>query len=91
MVEQFIRTLHARDLSHATINKYVSAIAKLDAGLRVLHWRADESPPLVSMDLYSRHADARPEPFSPTEAKQVIDYLKVKCPDHRLASAAEAV
>ena len=29
MVEQFIRSLHDRDLSHATINKYVAAIAKL--------------------------------------------------------------
>ena len=36
MVERFIRNLHERDLSHATINKYVAAIAKLDAGLRAV-------------------------------------------------------
>jgi hypothetical protein len=71
MVEQFVRSFHARDLSHATVNKYVAAIAKLDAGLRAVGWRDRDALPLVSAELYSRHADARPAPFTSDEARQV--------------------
>jgi integrase len=90
MVDGFIRSLHDRDLSHATINKYVAAIAKLDAGLRALGWRAKAAPPLVSAELYGRHADARPAPFSAAEAERIIEHLRRTCPDRRLALAAEA-
>jgi hypothetical protein len=85
MVKQFIGTLHNRDLSHATINKYVAAIAKLDASLRAAGWRAKDAPELVPVDLYGRHADARPAPYSPTDAKQIIEHLRQTCPDRRLA------
>jgi len=90
MVEQFVRSLHDRDLSHATINKYVAAIAKLDAGLQAVGWRPKDAPELVPVDLYSRHADARPAPYSADQAKQIIAYLRQACPDRRLALAAEA-
>jgi integrase len=90
MVEQFVRSLHDRDLSHATINKYVAAIVKLDAGLRAVGWRSKDAPELVPVELYSRHADARPAPYSPTDAKQIIEHLRRICPDRRLALAAEA-
>ena len=90
MVERFVRSLHDRDLSHATINKYVAAIVKLDAGLRAAGWRAKDAPALVPVDLYSRHADARPAPYSADEARQIIDHLRQICPDRRLAVAAEA-
>jgi integrase len=90
MVDGFIRSLHNRDLSHATVNKYVAAIAKLDTGLRALGWRPKDAPELVPVDLYSRHADVRPEPYSPDEARPVIEHLRQNCPDYRLALAAEA-
>jgi integrase len=90
MVEQFVRGLHERDLSHATINKYVAAIAKLDAGLRAVGWRPMDAPELVPVGLYGRHADARPAPYSPNEAKQIIKCLRQTCADRRLAVAAEA-
>jgi len=90
MVEQFARSLHARDLSHATVNKYVAAIAKLDAGLRAVGWRDRDAPPLVSAELYSRHADARPAPFASDEARRVVEYLRKHCPDPRLALATQA-
>jgi integrase len=90
MVEQFIRSLHDRDLSHATINKYVAAIAKLDAGLRASGWRPKDAPELVPVELYGRHADARPAPYSADDAKQIIEHLRQTCPDRRLALAAEA-
>jgi len=90
MVDQFVRSLHDRDLSHATINKYVAAIAKLDAGLRAVGWRPKDAPELVPVDLYSRHADARPAPYSADQAKQIIEHLQQACPDRRLALAAEA-
>jgi integrase len=89
-VEQFIRSLHNRDLSHATINKYVAAITKLDAGLRAVGWRSGDAPELVPVDLYSRHADARPAPYSVDQARQIIEHLRRNCPDTRLALAAEA-
>ena len=73
MVEQFVRSLHDRDLSHATINKYVAAIVKLDAGLRAVDWRPKDAPELVPVDLYGRHADARPAPYSADQARQIID------------------
>ncbi|MCC7362650.1 MAG: hypothetical protein IT317_24430 [Anaerolineales bacterium] len=90
MVEQFVRSLHDRDLSHATINKYVAAIAKLDVGLRAVGWRPKDALELVPVDLYSRHADARPAPYSAEEAQQIIAHLRRACPDSRLALAAEA-
>jgi integrase len=90
MVERFIRNLHERDMSHATINKYVAAITKLDAGLRAVGWRSGDAPELVPVDLYSRHADARPAPYSAEQARQIIDHLRRICPDRRLALAAEA-
>lgn len=90
MVEQFVRSLHDRDLSHATINKYVAAIAKLDAGLRAVGWRPKDAPVLVPVELYGRHADARPAPYSAEDAKQIIAHLRRACPDGRLALAAEA-
>lgn len=90
MVDRFVRSLHDRDLSHATINKYVAAMAKLDAGLRAVGWRAKAAPPLVSAELYGRHADARPAPFSAAEAERIIEHLRRTCPDRRLALAAEA-
>jgi integrase len=90
MVERFVRSLHDRDLSHATINKYVAAIAKLDAGLRAVGWRPKDAPELVPVDLYSRHADARPAPYSADQAQQIIAHLRQTCPDRRLALAAEA-
>jgi hypothetical protein len=85
MVEQFIRSLHDRDLSHGTINKYGAAIAKLDAGLRAVGWRSQDAPELVPVDLYSRHADARPAPYAADEAGQIIEHLRQTCPDRRLA------
>jgi len=90
MVNRFVRSLHDRDLSHATINKYVAAIAKLDAGLRAVGWRPKDAPELVPADLYSRHADARPAPYSADQATQIITHLRQACPDRRLALAAEA-
>jgi integrase len=90
IVEQFVRSLHDRDLSHATINKYVAAIAKLDAGLRAAGWRPKDAPVLVPVELYGRHADARPAPYSAEDAKQIIAHLRQVCPDRRLALAAEA-
>jgi integrase len=90
MVEQFVRSLHDRDLSHATINKYVAAVVKLDAGLRAVGWRPKDAPELVPVELYSRHADARPAPYTADEAKQIIEHLRQTCPDRRLAIAAEA-
>jgi integrase len=90
MVERFIRSLHNRDLSHSTVNKYVAAITKLDAGLRAVGWRPKDAPELVPVDLYSRHADARPAPYSADQARQIIEHLRLTCPDRRLALAAEA-
>lgn len=90
MVDRFVRSLHDRDLSHATINKYVAAIAKLDAGLRAVGWRPKDAPELVPVGLYSRHADARPAPYSADQAKEIIEHLRQACPDRRLALAAEA-
>jgi len=90
MVDRFVRSLHDRDLSHATVNKYVAAIVKLDAGLRAVGWRPKDAPELVPADLYSRHADARPAPYSADQAQQIIAHLRQACPDRRLALAAEA-
>lgn len=90
MVEQFVRSLHNRDLSHATIDKYVAAIAKLDAGVRAMGWRLKDAPELVPVELYGRHTDARPAPYSAEDAKQIIEHLRQACPDRRLALAAEA-
>jgi hypothetical protein len=81
MVEQFVRSLHDRDLSRATINKYVAAIVKLDAGLRAVDWRPKDAPELVPGELYSRHADARPAPYSADEARQIIEHLRQNCVD----------
>ena len=90
MVEQFVRSLHDRDLSHATINKYVAAIVKLDAGLRAVGWRPKDAPELVPVELYSRHADARPAPYSADEAKQIIEHLRHSCPDRRLGAGSRS-
>ena len=90
MVNGFIRSLHDRDLSHATINKYIAAIAKLDAGLRAVGWRRGDARELVPVELYGRHADARPAPYSAEQAGQIIAYVRQYCPDRRLALAAEA-
>jgi integrase len=99
MVERFVRSLHDRDLSQATINKYVAATpgptrrargTKLDAGLRAVGWRPKDAPELVPVDLYGRRADGRPAPYSAGEARQIIDPLRRICPGRSLAMAAEA-
>jgi len=90
MVNAFVKDLHGRDLSHATINAYVAGIAKLDAGLRALGWRGKDAPPLVDKELYGRHGDARPQPYAPDEAQRIVKFIQEKCPDGRLALAAEA-
>jgi hypothetical protein len=53
-------------------------------------WRPKDAPELVRVDLYSRHADARPAPFSADEARQIIEHLRQACPYRRLGLAAEA-
>ena len=90
MVNAFVKDLHTRDLSHATINAYVAGIAKLDAGLRTIGWRGKDAPPLVDKELYGRHGDARPQPYAPDEAQRIVKFIQEKCPDGRLALAAEA-
>ena len=90
MVNAFVKDLHARDLSHATINAYVAGIAKLDAGLRAIGWRDKNALPLVDKELYGRHGDARPQPYSQEEAQRIVKFIQVTCPDGRLALAAEA-
>ncbi len=90
MVNAFVKDLHGRDLSHATVNAYVAGIAKLDAGLRAIGWRSKDAPPLVDKELYGRHGDARPQPYSREEAQQIVNFIRLNCPDSRLALAAEA-
>jgi hypothetical protein len=53
MVTAFVKDLHARDLSHATVNAYVAGIAKLDVGLRAIGWRSQDAPALVGKELYT--------------------------------------
>lgn len=70
MVTAFVKDLHTRDLSHATINAYVAGIAKLGAGLRALGWRDKNAPSLVNKELYGRHGDARPSRTTQTTPKE---------------------
>lgn len=90
MVAAFVKDLHARDMSHATVNTYIAGIAKLDAGLRAIDWRDKDAPLLVDKELYGRHGDARPQPYAKDEAQQIVKFIAEKCPDGRVALAAEA-
>lgn len=75
MVTAFVKDLHGRDLSHATVNAYVAGIAKLDAGLRALGQRSKDAPALVSKELYGRHGDARPQPYTQEEAQRIVKFI----------------
>lgn len=74
MVAAFIADLRRRGRSPATVNTYVCAIKKLDAGLRRVGWRYREAAPLVG-EFHGRRADVVADPYSPEDAERLIGVL----------------
>ncbi len=74
MTADFIVALRGRGLSPATVNTYVCAIKKLDAGLRKVGWRRPDAEPLVG-EFHGRRADVVADPYSPEDAERLIGVL----------------
>jgi integrase len=71
MTTEFVTELRRKRRSPATINTYVCAIEKLDAGLHAVGWRRRTAEPLVPT-LNRRHADVVADPYSDEDAEQLI-------------------
>ncbi|MBL8057943.1 MAG: integrase domain-containing protein [Anaerolineales bacterium] len=81
MTADFIADLRRRGRSPATVNTYVCAIKKLDAGLRQVGWRYPEAAPLVG-EFHGRRADVVADPYSPEDAERLIRVLTAIDPQY---------
>lgn len=81
MATAFIADLRHRGRSPATVNTYVCAIKKLDAGLRKVGWRYPEAAPLVG-EFHGRRADVAADPYSPEDAERLIQVLAAIDPQY---------
>jgi integrase len=81
MTAGFVAELKAKGRSPATVAAYVSAIKKLDVGLRAVGWRRRKAEPLVP-DFHGRRADIVADPYTPDDAQRLIVALAAVDPQY---------
>ena len=90
MTAAFIADLQGRGLSPATISTYVSAIKKLDAGLRAVGWRRRKDEGLVQ-DFRGRRADIVADPYTADDAERLIVALTAVDPQYGQVARLQSV
>lgn len=87
MAEQYLRHCAEKDVAMGTLGKIASAVNKADAVMKHIGWRAREAPPLLAAGA-GRHGDPKPTPFTPEEARAIVERLRVGR-DPRFAQLAQ--